>query len=620
MTERDAPPSGTAATEASRPSLDATLPDGPGRRPLSTARGTRALDRYQTVALLGEGGMGEVHLCADRTIGRRVAMKRIRREMHASDSAHRRFVREALVQARLEHPAIVPVYDVALEPGGDVWFTMKRVRGQTMEDVIAAHRDEDAEPTFSRRRLLSAFVQLCLAVDYAHDNGVIHRDLKPGNVMLGDFGELHVLDWGLAKVAGESDPGRADEPSDTLRDELAELPAGANTLAGAPMGTPGYMSPEQCRGEHESLDGRTDVFALGAILFEVLTLEPLVGGTSVGERLGATLHGVDARPSSRGVEVPPELERACVEATARDRDERTASARAIAEAVERYLDGDRDLERRRALAEDYVAKAREHVDSADPDTRAEVIRDLGRAVALDPGNDEGLTLLAKEMLEPPEELPPAGQAELRARRDEARREAARTAAQRFAAWMAFLPLVYWMGVRDWSVTLLVTAAIVGCGLFAAYVARKATPDRRVWLGLLGGSSVVLGLMSVAFGSLVMVPTLAATNAMFFGMYGERSQRHLAVVANGLAVLVPLLLELGGVVDPAYAFGEGMLIHERAVHFPPVATLVTLLLTSVASVAIPAALAGRASDALANAEERLFRQAFHLRAMVPSSRE
>ena len=163
----------------------------------STDSLTRSLEqRYQEIAALGEGGMGKVSLCLDRAIGREVAMKTVHPAYASHAEMRARFVREARVQARLEHPAIVPVYDFGVDDARRTFFTMKRVRGVTLADVVEGYRAKNAETmrTYSRHRLLAAFVQVCLAIGYAHEREVLHRDLKPSNVMLGGYDETYVLD------------------------------------------------------------------------------------------------------------------------------------------------------------------------------------------------------------------------------------------------------------------------------------------------------------------------------------------------------------------------------------------------------------------------------------------
>jgi serine/threonine-protein kinase len=293
-------------------------------------------ERYLRLELLGRGGMGEVHLCKDALVGRDVAMKHARapRVLEVGEAVpsaslrdvHDRFVREARVQGQLEHPSVVPVYDLGLTPGRAPYFTMKRVRGLSLAEIIQAlaRGNAEAQSHYGRRKLLSAFSSACLAVDFAHARGVLHRDLKPGNLMLGDFGEVYVLDWGLAKVIGRDAVGALPGPTASWEDEAPTQVArydSAGTGEGM-MGTPGYMSPEQA--QTGVLDGRSDVYALGAILFELLALEPLHAIAPLPQVLASTVGGVDARPSlrPRGEDVPPELDAICVRATALAPDDR----------------------------------------------------------------------------------------------------------------------------------------------------------------------------------------------------------------------------------------------------------------------------------------------------------
>jgi hypothetical protein len=263
--------------------LTGTLPAAQsGPPPSSVGRATRlatpAFDaRYEHKDVLGRGGMGEVQLSLDRRIGREVAMKIVKPGVAHREDLMMRFEREAKIQGRLKHPIVVPVHDLGLRPDGSVYFTMKRVRGLTLEAVIDGLKA--ATPSvvehFTLRRVLGALSDLCLGVAFAHSRGVIHRDLKPSNVILGEFGEVHVLDWGIAKVL-DADSDVADESVRSLA-PLPETPLPApesletlvdeipRTRAGATMGTPGYMSPEQMRGD--AVDARSDIYALGCMIF-----------------------------------------------------------------------------------------------------------------------------------------------------------------------------------------------------------------------------------------------------------------------------------------------------------------------------------------------------------------
>jgi serine/threonine protein kinase len=162
------------------------------------------LARYEIRELLGRGGMGEVLSVRDEQMGRSVAIKRLRVE-NPPDELVARFLREARIQGRLEHPAVVPVHELSYEPGGQPFFVMKQLSGTTFQDVLPklALRDPRVTEQFGRQRLLRAFADICLAIEFAHTRGVVHRDLKPANIMVGDFGEVYVMDWGLAKVLKE---------------------------------------------------------------------------------------------------------------------------------------------------------------------------------------------------------------------------------------------------------------------------------------------------------------------------------------------------------------------------------------------------------------------------------
>ncbi|HTL34902.1 MAG TPA: serine/threonine-protein kinase, partial [Kofleriaceae bacterium] len=169
--------------------------------------------RYRQQGLLGKGGMGEVRLIEDGVIGREVAVKTIAPTMSGDSGIRARFLREVRIQGQLEHPSIVPVYDLGIDEAGNDYFTMRRIAGRTLAKVLTslARGEAEAVVAFPRNALLTVFRQICLAVAYAHSKGVVHRDLKPANVMIGDFGEVYVLDWGLARVLDEPAEDDADQ-------------------------------------------------------------------------------------------------------------------------------------------------------------------------------------------------------------------------------------------------------------------------------------------------------------------------------------------------------------------------------------------------------------------------
>ncbi len=213
--------------------------------------------RYEIVDRIGQGGMGTVYLAVDQELGRQVALKVLRAE-GAGDHSARRLRREARILARLEHPGIVPVHDVGVLPDGRVYYVMKLVRGERLDEYAAR------APLAS---LLRLFLRICETVDFAHANGVIHRDLKPSNIMVGPFGEVLVLDWGIAKLTETADDQAESGLPSTPEEEW-------RTADGAVIGTPGFMAPEQAAGQSALVDPRTDVYALGGILRSLLTDPP----------------------------------------------------------------------------------------------------------------------------------------------------------------------------------------------------------------------------------------------------------------------------------------------------------------------------------------------------------
>ncbi|MBX3271446.1 MAG: serine/threonine protein kinase [Sandaracinaceae bacterium] len=283
-------------------------------------------ERYELLGTLAYGSMAEIRLCKDRPFAREVAMK-VLRNAPSARSARWRFVREARVQGQLSHPAVVPTYDLGIDPSGDLYFTMKWVRGLRLDRALAELSEGAERPAFSERQLLSRFSQLCLALEYAHCRGVVHRDLKPSNIMLGEFGEVYVLDWGLAKVLTESQARY--EPIDDASGAM-------RTSDGSVLGTIGYMAPEQLQGEVDRVTTRADVYSLGAMLFELLAREPLHRGSAAIQAL-SSLKTDGASPRERREGVPEGLDELCFAALRADPEQRLESAKAIADAIDAHL-------------------------------------------------------------------------------------------------------------------------------------------------------------------------------------------------------------------------------------------------------------------------------------------
>jgi tRNA A-37 threonylcarbamoyl transferase component Bud32/tetratricopeptide (TPR) repeat protein len=290
---------------------------------------------------LGRGGIGRVVAAMDHYVGREVAMKQLLTD-HTSNASfdtqttvglEARFLREARVTAQLDHPSVVPVFEIGRRRDGSLFYTMRRVRGGTLSNALARARTVQ-----ERLRLLPHVLHATQAVASAHYRGVIHRDLKPQNIMVGRFGETYLLDWGLARVKGRSDP-RAEE----LR--LApDITGGVRVGA---VGTPSYMSPEQAAGDVGDIDERSDVWGLGAVLYEVLTQKPPYSGTNPFEVIGRILQ--EDVPAVRLLQpdVPRELADICQKALARAPKDRYQTAQALAEDLEAWLTG------RRVSAHDY---------------------------------------------------------------------------------------------------------------------------------------------------------------------------------------------------------------------------------------------------------------------------
>jgi serine/threonine-protein kinase len=554
-------------------------------------------ERYEQREVLGSGGMGEVLLCEDRELGRHVAVK-ISRSMSAI--SREMFVREAQIQGRLEHPSIVPVYDLGRTPDGQPYFAMKRVLGTSLGDILRRLGEGDpiAQKKYTRSKLLGAFVSVCLAIDFAHSRNVIHRDLKPANVMLGEFGEVYVLDWGIAKVVGESEPGWIPPPD--LTDDSRE------TTEGGIVGTPGYMAPEQLRGTRDQISNRTDVYALGLILFEILTLEPMRYGRAALRR--------------EDLAIPPELASICERATEAEISERWASAREMAEGIERFLEGDRDLEMRHKAAEEHLHQARRAlVRAKDPassehDERALALREASRAIALDPSDREASRTVLQILLEPPARLPPEAEREIEAVRVEMRRGSVKLGLVSTVIACVLLAFTMTMEIRQWQ--LLGLAYIVtSLAAIAGFLALRFGPTGSHRYLAVSCWTALLFILTRLFGPLIMIPSIAT--GVMVPMVLNATDRSRFVVALPLGVmLVTLFLEAAGVMPQSYRFtGDMMCILPQLTSFPPASTLALLTLSQLSPIAMTLLMVVRIRDRQLSAEKHLRLHAWYLRHLV-----
>ena len=327
---------------------------GPVVRPSSAGMPDRS-DRLARLQLLGEvarGGMGAIIKGRDSDLGRDLAVKVLLEQHRENPDLIRRFVEEAQISGQLQHPGVVPVYELGTLADRRPYFAMKLVKGRTLAELL----EERAGPAEDRARLLGIFEQVCLTMAYAHVRGVIHRDLKPSNIMVGSFGEVQVMDWGLAKVLPRG--GVADDqgaglirPETVIRTGRAGTDAGLSQ-AGSVMGTPAYMPPEQAGGDIDRLDERADVFALGAILCEVLTGQPAFTGRTVGEihRKAARGDLADAFGRLDACGAEDELAGLARQCLACEPEDRPRNAGAVAGRLTAYLAGVQDRLRTAELA------------------------------------------------------------------------------------------------------------------------------------------------------------------------------------------------------------------------------------------------------------------------------
>ena len=575
---------------------DKTAADSPRSRELRERRAElEAAARYELLERLGKGGMGEVVAARDDVIGRDVAIKR----MLAADPTPAdidRFLREARIQGGLDHPAIPPVYELARGPDQQPYFVMKRLAGTTLAAILKGLAASDGElaARYPRQRLLRAFADVCLAVERAHSRGVIHRDLKPSNIMLGEFGEVYVLDWGVAKVIGE--------PDERLGPLHHLVRGDDSTETGTAIGTVAYMAPEQAAGD--AVDRRADVYALGCVLFEILTLR----------QLHDKERSTDRSPARRAPEldIPPELDALCVLATEVDRESRLAGARQLGDGVQRYLDGDRDLERRRELSRAHYARATEAVSRGDSDR---AMREASRALALDPTLGEAAQLVTRLMLEPPRDTPAEVVEEVAREEELLARRHAQKASRAYLMYAAFLPALAVSGADVARHVLPFAALIVLTGLSVWLGKWYPTSRPRALISLAGNVGLIAWLAHL-LTPFLLAPGIATTTAMISirnPLFRRFRLIAWTLIGLCLAVLVPAAGELLGWWQTTMTVENGgFVLHGPGMFLTKPTVLIGLTIYTISIIAVASALAVTHLRDQEDLQRRIHLQAWRLR--------
>lgn len=319
---------GYSRSDRSKIILSGTDPELPEELPTG-------YDKYSDFKVMTRGVKAVLYSCFDGIVGRTVALKRLSSECALDPRERRRFLREARITAQLQHPNTVPVYEVGRGPGS-LYFTMKRIAGENLFAILQrlSWGDKTTEEKYDLETLLNVVEQVGLALAYAHVRGVIHRDVKPENIWIGDFGEVVLLDWGVAKVWGLPDEGVSDSASPLITSDRPEVDIQSLTSTGQRPGTPLYMSPEQIE-SHLSIDERSDIFSLGVVLYEMLTLKEPFRGQNLDETFDNILHVeppslAEQRPDTV---FPKGLEPIVFKAIAKDRNQRFECMLDLVEAI-----------------------------------------------------------------------------------------------------------------------------------------------------------------------------------------------------------------------------------------------------------------------------------------------
>ena len=559
----------------------------------------REIPDYDLLEVIGRGGMGEVVLARDRRIGRDVALKRLRAE-HPTPDLVERFLREAKIQARLDHPSIAPVHELGFDSQGLPYFTMKRVAGTTLAELIESRSTQP-------QRFLRALVDVCHAIELAHSRGYVHRDLKPQNIMLGDYGEVYVLDWGVARVLGSGEDRASEIELGTWPDEVVSLDGVTKT--GALLGTPGYMAPEQVRGE--PVQPAADIYAIGSMLFEILAGETLHPRGR--EALATTISNVDGSPSRRRPDrkIAPELDAICARALATEPTERP-TARVLADTIQGYLDGDRDIERRRVVASQLTTKAKTSLAAGD---REDAIRAAGRALAFDPNSTAASELVLSLVIDEPASLPPEVTAAVEAEEIKMMRTRSRRAVLPYAAIFFTIPLLPLLHVRDAWMLVAVYLAFAMMVLVTWLNSKIGVP---IALTLAGHALTAL-LFTRVIGPFVVTPIMLCAILLSATAIPWLNRRWWAVLAWTITtVLLPFALEWIGLLTPSWTMTPAGLLSHGAIFDAGAVNPVFIIAVNLAAITLVGAYARRIGRDRSDAQRRTFVQAWHLRHLLPKT--
>ena len=329
--------------------------------------------RYTDHGQIGQGGMGTVRLMRDRSLLREIALKKLDPSHAVNEDQVQRFLLEAQITGQLDHPNIVPIHELGRDAEESFYFTMKMVEGSTLAEAIESAGESRLEPD-RLAEFLQALIKVCEALSFAHSRGVIHRDVKPSNIMVGQFGQVYIGDWGVARLLPLSDDTGSERRVAVSAETVIDSP-------GSIIGSPAYMAPEQVEGVHEAIDARTDVFAVGATLYHILTGRPPYTETNYYRLLSQALCGEFEPPENvvDSGDLPPGLARITNKAMATDPDDRYPTMMALQRDLELFMRGAWHLPTQTFEAGTAIITEGEEADAAYIITegRCEVLKDLG---------------------------------------------------------------------------------------------------------------------------------------------------------------------------------------------------------------------------------------------------